>query len=147
MKSIIQLGNKIAALFIIILTVVAVFIPSFAIIDNVQDYMVHFLFFLIVSGLIGLVINNRIVLFASFSCAVLLAVFLKNASNSELKNPKINDEIRVSVAHINLSLITDVEVVRNIINHQDIVCRPKLSPTRAVFFCLNNSDTARKSKN
>ena len=120
MRSILRVGNKIIAVILILLTVTAVFIPSFGIFNNVQDYLVHFLFFLLVSGLIGLVIGNQTILFTSFGCAAILAIFLKNASNTELKDPNINDEIRLSVAHLNLSLITDVKDVMKVLSHPEI---------------------------
>ena len=111
MRNILRIGNKIIAVILVLLTLTAVFIPSFGIFNSVEDYMVHFLFFLLVSGLIGLIISNETILFTSFGCAAILAVFLINASNTELKDPHINDQFRVSVAHINLSLITDVNDV------------------------------------
>lgn len=120
MRSLLHVGNKMIAVTLVLLTIAAVFIPSFGILNNVQDYLVHFLFFLIVSGLIGLVISNETVLFTSFGCAAILAIFLKNASNTELKNPNINDEIRLSVAHLNLSLVTDVSDVVKVLNHPEI---------------------------
>lgn len=120
MKDVFQIGNKIIAVILVLLTVIAVFIPSFGVFTNLQDYYVHFLFFLIISGLIGLVISNETILFTSFACAATLTIFLKNASNTELKDPNINDQIRISVAHLNLSLITDVADVRKILNNPEI---------------------------
>lgn len=120
MRSVLHIGNKIIAVVLVLLTVTAVFIPSFGLFTSLQDYLVHFLFFLIVSGLIGLVIGNDTVLFTSFGCAAMLTIFLKNASNTELKDPNINDQIRLSVAHLNLSLITDVKDVIKVLNNPDI---------------------------
>lgn len=120
MKSLFQIGNKIIAVILVLLTVIAVFIPSFGVLTHLQDFLVHFLFFLIISGLIGLIIGNETVLFTSFACAATLTIFLKNASNTELKDPNINDQIRLSVAHLNLSLITDVKDVSKILNHPEI---------------------------
>jgi hypothetical protein len=78
------------------------------------------MFLLLVSGLIGLIISSRMMMFTSFGCAMLLAVFLKNASNSQLKNPKLNQEVRISGAHLNLSLITDAEDVVKVIKDPEI---------------------------
>ena len=120
MRNILRIGNKIIAVILVLLTLTAVFIPSFGIFNSVEDYMVHFLFFLLVSGLIGLIISNETILFTSFGCAAILAVFLINASNTELKDPHINDQFRVSVAHINLSLITDVNDVIKVLKQPEI---------------------------
>ena len=88
MKRVAGIGNKIVAAMILLITVTAIFIPSIDFTEKLQDYLVHILFFLLVSGLIGLIISNKIILFTSFGCAAALALFLKNASNTELKNPK-----------------------------------------------------------
>ncbi|MBK9736181.1 MAG: endonuclease/exonuclease/phosphatase family protein [Saprospiraceae bacterium] len=114
------MGNKVIAAVIILLTVTAVFIPSLSIFTEATDYLVHFLFLLIISGLIGLIVNSRTILFTGFVCAAILALFLKNASNTELKDPKINDQGFISVAHINLSLVTNVATIQNIMNQSDL---------------------------
>lgn len=75
---------------------------------------------LILSGIIGLIIGNRTVLFTSFGCAGILALFLKNASNDNLKNPTINQQIKVSIAHINLAAVSDVENFWNILKDSTI---------------------------
>lgn len=120
MKRIIDAGNKIISLLIVIMTVLAIFLPILDINIHFQDYLVHFLLLLILSGLIGLIINNNLILYTSFGCAAALALFLKNASNTELKNPKINDENKLTIAHLNVSLITDIETIQNIIKDKQI---------------------------
>lgn len=120
MKRVAGIGNKIVAGLILLITITAIFIPSIDFTDRLQDYLVHILFFLMVSGLIGLIINNRIILFTSFGCAAALALFLKNASNAELKNPKANHQDKLTVVHINLSSITDVETVIKNLNEPSV---------------------------
>lgn len=120
MKHILSAGNKLIAALIIVLTVMAVFIPIFDVLQKFQDYLVHILFFLLLSGIVGLIISNKTILYTSFGCAVILALFLKNASNLELKSPKINDEVKISVAHVNLSLITDINAVIKIIQDKNL---------------------------
>ena len=120
MTNILRFGNKLIAAVIIILTITAVFIPSLSMLDQATDYLVHFLFLLIISGLIGLIVNSRTILFTGFACAAILALFLKNASNTELKDPKINDHGFISVAHVNLSLVTNVETIQDIIKQSDL---------------------------
>ncbi len=120
MKRVAGIGNKIVAAMILLITITAIFIPSIDFTERLQDYLVHILFFLIVSGLIGLIISNKIILFTSFGCAAALALFLKNASNAELKNPQANHQDKLTVVHINLSLITDVETVIKNINESSV---------------------------
>jgi hypothetical protein len=130
LKNVIRVGNNIVAAIIIILTVLAVFMPSFEIWKNAHEYYVHFLLFLILSGIVGLILDNKTVLFTSFSCAMMLALFLKNASNTDLKDPTINDEVHITAAHINLSAITDVQSVINIIEDPlvDIISFQEYTP-------------------
>jgi len=54
-------------------------------------------------GMIGYLFNARKIIFSSFAACALLCVFLKSASNSNLKMPEINDEIKVSIAHVNVT--------------------------------------------
>ncbi|MBK8517742.1 MAG: endonuclease/exonuclease/phosphatase family protein [Saprospiraceae bacterium] len=120
MKRIAGIGNVIVAGFFIFMTSVSVFLPSFTIAESIQDHLVHILFFLLISGILGLVINNNIILYSSFGCAAALALFLKNASNSELKNPASNKEDKFILAHVNLSVITNDSVVSTLFNDIDI---------------------------
>lgn len=109
MNNYLKIGNKLVAGIIIIVTITVIFLPFVGLHTHIQEYFVHFLFFLMISGLIGLVIGSRTVLFTSFGCAAVLAIFLKNASNLDLKNPVPNQTPKLTMAHINLSITTDVE--------------------------------------
>ncbi len=120
MKRVAGFGNKLVATVILLITFTIIFIPTLDFTVVLQDYLVHLLFFLIISGLIGLIVSNKIILYTSFGCAAALALFLKNASNTELKNPKVNDRDKISVVHINLSLITDVEALIKNINDESV---------------------------
>ena len=106
--------------FFIIMTSVSVFLPSFTIAESIQDHLVHILFFLLISGIFGLVISNNTILYVSFGCAAALALFLKSASNNELKNPLATNEDKFILAHINLSVITDEGVVKNLMLDPEI---------------------------
>lgn len=118
------------AAFIICMTAVVIFLPYFNFSTIVQDYLVHILFILLISGMMGLIINNRIIMFTSFGCAAALALFLKSASNSEFKNPKENQNIKLSVAHVNLSVISDIKDVENLIwnDSLDVVSFQEYTP-------------------
>jgi hypothetical protein len=59
-------------------------------------------------------------MFSSFGCAAMLAIFLKNASNTELKNPKYNFNDKFVMVHINLSVLGDQSILNNLINDPDI---------------------------
>ena len=112
--------SYVAAILIVALTLSSVYLPSFELIYSFQNYLVHFMFLLIGIGLIGLIINNKTLLFVSFGCAVILAVFLKSASNQELKNLEINNEVEITIAHINLSLLSDMSLLKSLINDKNV---------------------------
>lgn len=54
-------------------------------------------------GMIAYLFNARRIIFSSFAACALLCVFLKSASNSNLKMPEINDETKLSIAHVNVT--------------------------------------------
>lgn len=115
MKRLVSYGNKIMAVLVILSTVIAIFLPQFLPTTNIQDYLVHYLIILILSGFIGLIINSKTILYVSFACAGILALFLKNASNTELKNPLFKHSTNITLVHLNLSLITEVSEIQKII--------------------------------
>lgn len=121
MKKVFAIGNKITAAFIALFTLLAVFMPSFPMIEPFRDHLAHVLILLMISGLIGLVISNTTVIFTSFGCAMLLAIFLKNASNTDLKNAAPNDQPSIKVKHINLSLIDNAETLQLLVTQDSLV--------------------------
>ncbi len=120
MKKIAGIGNVIIAGFFIFMTSISVLLPSFTLAESIQDYLVHILFFLLISGITGLVASNNTILYTSFGCAAALALFLKSASNNELKNPIATNEDKFIMAHINLSVVTDVNEVRKIFSEPEV---------------------------
>lgn len=58
-------------------------------------------------GLVAYFFNLRKVILVSFACSGILCVFLKSASTSNLKLPEVNNETKVSVAHVNVSSAED----------------------------------------
>lgn len=105
---------------IVLMTIAAVFLPVLGVSPLIQDYLVHFLIFLMCSGFVGLIINNKVVLYTSFGCAGVLALFLKNASNITLKDPELNQNEKISIAHLNLSVITGMEDVMKLVSDSTI---------------------------
>jgi hypothetical protein len=124
-------GNKITAGFIIMFTLLAVLAPSMAIIIPFTEHLVHVLILMMISGLLGLVIGNRIIIFTSFGCAMVLAIFLKNASNTDLRDPIVNQNTAIRIAHINLSSLSNVEGLNSILQQDtsiDVVSFQEYTP-------------------
>ncbi len=121
MKAAIKWGNKITAGFIILFTLLAVFAPSLPMVVPFTEYLFHVLILMLISGLIGLVISSRTVMFTAFGCAMVLAIFLKNASNEDLRSPDVNLNTSIKVAHINLSSVSDVETLQQVLSNDSLV--------------------------
>ena len=130
MKRWVSYGNKLMAIVVILSTIVAIFLFYFLPSANIQDYMVHYLLILILSGFIGLIISNKTILYVSFGCAAVLAFFLKGASNSELKNPMFKHAAHFKIVHLNLSLITEVGDLQKIIGDStvDVISLQEYTP-------------------
>lgn len=120
MRRIIKLGYKIFGILVILTTLFLVFIPSFKLFDFATNYLVIFTFLLLFLGLVGLWIQNKTILWTCFSCAFILAFHLKINSNTDLKLPKPNFQPTVSVAHINLSLLTDYKSIEKIVLEKEV---------------------------
>ncbi len=129
MKKLGGIGSVVVAGFFIVMTSISVFLPSFTIAETMQDHLVHILFILLVSGIIGLIINSNLLLYTSFGCAATLALFLKSASNTELKNPEINDGDKFIVAHVNLSITDPKQIQTSLIGkHVDAISFQEYTP-------------------
>jgi hypothetical protein len=105
MKLLFITGSRILAVCIVILTLLALFLPFFRTISVLDDYMIHLMFGMIVIGIIGLFTNDRVMMFSGLACAGILAIYLKNASNLMLKFPKANEQTSLHIAHVNLSFV------------------------------------------
>ncbi len=82
-------------------------------------------------GLIAYVFDIRRIIFSSFACCALLCVFLKSASNANLKMPELNDETKVSIGHINVSSAEEsYEALTNELVHRnlDIISFQEVKP-------------------
>ena len=116
---------------IILVTVLCVLTPDFMFFKSMSEYTVHIMFFLLVLGLLFLVFNNPKLLFISFLCTGILAMFLKEASNTALRYPEENILHNLNIAHFNLSnLQHDLADVIKVINTQnpDIITFQEYTP-------------------
>ena len=84
-----------------------VFLPNLYIIKVSEDFVVQIMLAYLALGFFFLIINNRRLLLTSFLCCGILCLFLKNASNLHLILPEETEESKISIAHINVSSITE----------------------------------------
>lgn len=91
-------------LWLVVLTVILS--PNLAILNSFNIWAVQLMLVFIALGLLFFFLNNRRLFTHSFLCAAALCIFLKNASNKNLKLPEVNEDLPTfKVAHINLNSV------------------------------------------
>lgn len=87
---------------IVLLLILNIKTPFF---KQIQDYTVYIMFGFLFLGLIAYIYNKERYILQFFACAGILGIFLKSASNSDLKAPERNTSVKISAAHINVSSV------------------------------------------
>ncbi len=88
---------------IVIVTLLSIITPDISIFKQFSEYSVLIMFTLLSIGLIALSFSYSKLMYISFLCTGALALFLKDASNTELRYPEENNLACVRIAHFNLS--------------------------------------------
>lgn len=114
MKKWVTLGHKIIGSGIFLITIALIFLPNFDMLEFLNEYLLHYVIFLLISGLTGLILNNRIILYVSFGSAFMLTLFLKYNSNTNLKLPKPNNQPTLGLVHVNLSSISSTDILETL---------------------------------
>lgn len=130
MKRFLSFGNFFIGIAIISLTLILIFLPNYNMLEFLNEYMLHYVLFLLFSGLIGLIIQNKFILYISFGCAFMLTLFLKYNSNTDLKLPKPNNQPTLGLIHINLSSISGIEDLQRLLKDQayDVISFQEYTP-------------------
>jgi len=76
-------------------------------IRSLGEYSAHLMLGMLAASIFFMLLDKRTIMFASLACTAALALWLKNASNTDLKLPVINQEVKLKVAHVNLSNVDD----------------------------------------
>ncbi len=102
---------------------------------SLQLYAVHVLIAFLVIALISLALNAKILMFAGLISSGSVALYLKSASYDGLKHTIVAGQRGLHVAHINLSLVTDIESVYEMVSDTaiDIVSFQEFTPDWAVM--------------
>ncbi len=93
---------------------------SEGIMGSLQLYAVHMLTAFLLIALISLTLNAKILMFAGLISSGSVALYLKSASYDGLKHTAIAGQRGLHVAHINLSLVTDIESVYEMVSDTSI---------------------------
>lgn len=118
---------------IVLITLACIVQPELSILKFFSMQTVLVLLAWLAAGVVFLMLRSTGLAFVSlFSCA-LLCLFLKNASNVSLAGPRplLNDDVKFSVGHFNLSYIQDnldesLELIRDY--HRDILIFQEYTP-------------------
>jgi endonuclease/exonuclease/phosphatase (EEP) superfamily protein YafD len=120
----------------VIIALAFIFLPGLSIIKKSEDFVVQIMLFYLMLGFFFLILNNRRLILASFFCCGILCLFLKQASNENLVRPEVSKASKISVAHFNLSSITDTyESLKEIVNdaQADVLSFQEVTPDWEVF--------------
>lgn len=118
-NNIIKNLSKLFSITIIMGTVLLILLPHLEVFRYLFDYLVHVLFIVLFLAIISLIIGIKSVMYACFASAFLLAAYLKNASNEHLKYVQSEKSEILTIAHINLSMTTDIVALTEFIHQKD----------------------------
>lgn len=100
----IQLG---LGILIILGTVFCIFTPNYFLFKLGARFAGMIMLGYLMMGIFFLVLKQPRLMFTSFACCAGLCLFLKNASNSDLRHPLPTNERSIRIAHFNISASAD----------------------------------------
>ena len=109
--------------------------PEVLFVRQLSAYLLHIMLGLFALGFVFLFTGFEKLMLMSFAACAVLCVFIKNQSNGELVYPKDNDTEKISVCHINLSNVLEVENMASQLKNNDIdlISFQELTPEWADF--------------
>lgn len=105
--------------------------PDLPLIRTASEYSVHFMLLMLTSVIVFMLMQRQRIMFAALICTGAMALWLKNASNADLKLPIVNEEVNIKVAHVNLANIDEriLELKDMLINEDvDVISMQELTP-------------------
>ncbi|MGB4968443.1 MAG: hypothetical protein WBO31_02850 [Saprospiraceae bacterium] len=94
---------------IILISLVFLFPPNYLIVREYSGYAIHWMLICLIIGIISLFIGNEKILYSSFFASGLIAFFLMNSFNTDLRLASFNNPSSISVLFANLTLSNDDE--------------------------------------
>lgn len=99
--------ENIGSLMLCSLTAAIILSPKLPILRAVSEYSVHMTLGMLLVVIVTMVFDKHRLMLAALACTAALCLWLKNASNHSLKLPESNEEVKLKVAHVNLSNLDD----------------------------------------
>ena len=90
------------------------------IMGSIQLYAVHLLTAFLLVSFASLLVNAKILMFAGLLSSGTVALYLKSASFEGLKHTAVSGQRGIHMAHINLSLVTDIGSVYEMVSDTSI---------------------------
>jgi len=102
---------------------------------SIQLYAVHLLTAFLCISMVALLFNAKILMFAGLLSTGTVAIYLKSASFEGLKHTTDSGEKGIHLAHVNLSLVTDIGSVYDIVSDTtiDIISFQEFTPDWAAL--------------
>lgn len=116
---------------IVILTLLTMFPLDYGILKRGSEFAVYIMIGLLMLGLSFMVFREEKLMFLALACCTTLCIFLKSASNGNFIFPQKNNLPNFSIAHINLSSLSNgVADLSNMIDQYDpdIISFQELTP-------------------
>ena len=92
-----------------LISLVFLFPPNYLIVREYSGYAIHWMLICLIIGIISLFIGNEKILYSSFFASGLIAFFLMNSFNTDLRLASFNNPSSISVLFANLTLSNDDE--------------------------------------
>jgi len=105
-----SIPDKIQWIFIVIILAVSImfiFPPSFLLMYKFSDYAIHWMLLCLLIGIVSLFIGNEKFLYSCFISTGILAFFLMNSFNTDLRLTKLNNPASISLLFVNLTFTND----------------------------------------
>lgn len=118
---------------ILLVSILFLFPPNYFFLRQVSGYTVHWMFICLIIGIIALFINHERLLYVCFFSTGIIAFFLMNSFNTDLKLANMNNPSSVSILFANLTLSGDEEnaTFNTIFNNDaDIIILEELTPDK-----------------
>jgi len=102
-----NISKTVASSILVGVTAAIILLPHTGAIRATSEYSVHIMLAMLGLSIVFMLLDQRRIMFTGLACTAALALWLKNASNNNLKLPVINEEAKLKVAHVNLSNVDD----------------------------------------
>ena len=106
----------ITAAFLTSGVLICVFTPDLFLLKRGANFTVQIMLGYLVLGMLLFIFNQRALMFTSLCCSAALCIYLKSASNQNLRLPSPSEGPQLACALINLSLSDDFEVTAQTIH-------------------------------